>query len=355
MNSINTFSQMIKTMARAEKRLYYRDQTPESLAALVQLVDQYKPTKIIELGTLSGMSLRAWLQSNSNAEIIAIDLNFKYLYRSQNILPVDLFRVRLIEKNIMHVDFRQLWNQTDKIILYIDAHDTPDSLIMPYLLNTVVPHLPEGSIVAIDDLWYSEQELSENNALAFFDQIVIPQFDPIIYRKLYFSPYWKKGSYVGFQEVIPLMEWSYRNAINLRTKQMIKMVYFQWPYDRGTLNPSFNEHEFMKKTGRVGRNPVDCFDNIPKTQIIEKAFIECQKGVKQFSLDQFANSFECFKRAKQLNPTMPGISYALAICLLRLGYFQNAIQMLNDELSLVNSNTKARNLLQDILSWLRDA
>ena len=355
MNKIKNFSQMIKTMAKAEKRLYYRDQTPESLAALVQLAEQYKPTKIIELGTLSGMSLRAWLQSNCDCEIIAVDLNFQHLYHSQNILPVDLSKVRLIEQNILDMDFNQLWKTTDKVLLYIDAHDEPNVLIMPHLLNKAVPYLPEGSIVAIDDIWYSEQVLSNDNALSFFDQTVLPQFDPIINRELFFAPYWKRGSYVGFQEVIPLMEWSYRNAINLRVQQNIKMVYFQWSNDRGGLNSGFNEYEFMNKCGRVGRNPVDSFDQIPKNHLTENALIECQKGVEQFSHDQFMNSFNFFNRAKQLYPSMPGVSYAMAICLLRVGDFQNAIFILNDELSLLDHHKNAKILLQDVLSWLRDA
>ncbi len=77
----------IERLASFQNRLYYRDQTPQSLNALVELVHQYNPTKIVELGRLSGLSLRAWLSAKSDAEIIAIDRSFAALHRSQQYLP----------------------------------------------------------------------------------------------------------------------------------------------------------------------------------------------------------------------------------------------------------------------------
>ena len=55
---LEMFRGWIDTLVRAHNRLYYRDQTPASLNVLVELVERYKPTKIVEMGTLSGLSLR---------------------------------------------------------------------------------------------------------------------------------------------------------------------------------------------------------------------------------------------------------------------------------------------------------
>ena len=55
------FSQWIDTISRAENRLYYRDQTEASLKYLVDTVKRERPSRIVELGTLSGLSLRTWL------------------------------------------------------------------------------------------------------------------------------------------------------------------------------------------------------------------------------------------------------------------------------------------------------
>ncbi|KPA13127.1 glycosyl transferase [Candidatus Magnetomorum sp. HK-1] len=352
-NYISFFSQMIKVVARSEKRLYYRDQTPESLTALVQLVDKYQPTKIIELGTLSGMSLRAWTNADGNHDIIAIDLSFKPLIRSQQILPLDLSRVKLIEQNIMTIDFHQLIQPKDRILLYIDAHDLPNVPIMAHILNTVVPSLPKDSIIAIDDLWYSEKLLSDSNSLEFFDQVVIPQFDPIIFRELFYAPYWKGGSFAGFLEVIPLMEWTNRNSIELDIHEGIKMVSFQLPKKRQTnlSLPEFDINRFQQNIGKIGQNPVDCFSISPNTPESKKALLLCQEGKKFFEQDLYHKAINCFQSAYQLCPQETGVSYALAVCFARVGQFEESIQLLGKELKLEKPYEKAEKLLHDIKCW----
>ncbi|MBF0449811.1 MAG: glycosyltransferase [Candidatus Magnetomorum sp.] len=349
------FSKMIKTVAKAERRLYYRDQTPKSLTALVQLVHHYQPTKIIELGTLSGMSLRAWLHAGGHHEIIAIDLSFQYLMNSQKILPIDLSKVTLIEQNIMTVDFSKLWHSSDRVLLYIDAHDLPNVPIMAHILNSVVPLLPKGSIVAIDDLWYSKYLLSASNALTFFDQVVIPQFDPIIFRELFYAPYWKGGSFVGFQEVIPLMEWAHRNFIEFSIQDDVKMVSFQLPQANNkklVSHSAFNAQSFQQRLGRVGRNPVDCFSSVQaNTKKKKQALDLCQKGIHLFAQDDYSHAFAYFQSAQKLSPEMRGLSYALAVCLARVGQFDAAIASLNLEIALHFPYEKASQLLHDLKRW----
>lgn len=223
------FRKWIAKFASAQNRLYCRDQTPESLNALVNFVHYYEPTKIIELGTFSGLSLRTWLSADTQAEVIAIDLSFQHLYESQKIVPIDLSRVKLIEQNALQTDFSRLWQADDKVLFYVDAHDLPNMPIMKHFLSNAVPALPTGSVVIVDDLWYSPTTLTNDNAGQFFENIILNEIDLMQCFEGFYAPYWKGGSFFGFPEVIPLMEWVNCNQVSLIFEQGIKSVTFEWP------------------------------------------------------------------------------------------------------------------------------
>lgn len=220
------FRYWIDSFAKASNHLYYRDQSPESLMALVELVQHYQPTKIIELGTLSGLSLRTWLATEI-ADIVAIDLSFQSLYYSQQILPLDLSRVKLLEQNILTTDFNQLWNAQDKVLFYVDAHDQAQVPIMEYVLHQALPILPSGSVIVIDDLWYSPTRLSKESAQQFFETTVIHDIDSLQCFDGYYAPYWQGGSFLGFAEVVPLMSWVNLHQVKLQRKPGVKSVWFE--------------------------------------------------------------------------------------------------------------------------------
>ncbi|WP_159784585.1 glycosyltransferase [Sodalinema gerasimenkoae] len=227
LSHISSYREWISTLAKAQCRLYYRDQTPESLESLAELVQNHQPTKIIELGSLFGLSLRTWLSTQTDADIVAIDLSFRYLRESQKLIPIDLSRVTLLEQDILKTDFRQLWEQEDKVLLYVDAHDQPNVPIMEYVLNYVVPLLPVNSLVVVDDLWYSPTVLEQGNVQAFFEQVVNRYMDPLHPIEAAYAPYWEGGSFIGFLEVIPLMKWVFEQKIKLKFQDNIKFAYFQ--------------------------------------------------------------------------------------------------------------------------------
>lgn len=223
------FRDLIFKFALANNRIYYQDQTPESLNALVSFVNHYKPTIIIELGTLTGLSLRTWLSTGTDAKIIAIDISFKPLYESQKVVPIDLSRVKLLEQNALQTDFSKLWSAEDKVLFYFDAHDQPNVPIMKHFLNNAIPCLPKGSIVIVDDLWYSSDRLTNENVRQFFENTVLSEIDPLQCFEGYYAPYWKGGSFFGFLEVIPFLEWVNRNQIELIFDSKLKMVAFELP------------------------------------------------------------------------------------------------------------------------------
>ncbi len=110
-HGVPELARVIHTLARSHNRLYFRDQTPASLAALVSLAEELQPTRIVELGTCQGLSLRAWLMARTKAKITAIDLSFGALKSSLAAAPVDLSRVTLIEQDILSLDFSRLWGR----------------------------------------------------------------------------------------------------------------------------------------------------------------------------------------------------------------------------------------------------
>jgi len=226
--NVSYFKDMIRSISEADNRLYYRDQTVGSLMALVDAVNRFKPTRVVELGTLSGMSLRAWLSADPSLNVTAIDLSFETLIRSQQWIALDLSRVTLLQQNILTIDFATLWSKEDRVIFYVDAHDDNGVPIMDYVLRNVLPALPEGSVVMVDDVWHSPVELNETNVRAFFESVMLEEIDPLQCFDGYYASYWKGGSFFGFLEVIPLLEWVNHNRIELEFQPGIKSIVFPW-------------------------------------------------------------------------------------------------------------------------------
>jgi glycosyltransferase involved in cell wall biosynthesis/predicted O-methyltransferase YrrM len=221
-------ARLVKTLGTAENRLYYRDQSVDSMMMLAKMVSKYRPTRIVELGTLSGLSLRMWRAAAPDVPVTAVDLSFQSLVSSRKIMEIDLKGVTLLEQDILTLDFRKLWDPLDRVILYVDAHDLPDVPIMEYVLRNALPALPRGSAVVIDDLWYSPEELNTDNAQNFFTSVVFNEIDNLQCFDGYYAPYFRGGSFMGFKEVIPLMQWVNHNSIDLTFEPGIKSVVFEW-------------------------------------------------------------------------------------------------------------------------------
>lgn len=220
------FVTWLSCVAATENRLYYRDQTVDSLMYLVDMVHTIKPDRIVELGTLSGLSLRTWQAAAPDTPITAIDLSFQPLLRSRQVLPLDLTHATLLEQDILTIDFASLWKPDERIILYIDAHDDSGVPIMEHLLTSALPALPAGSMVIVDDIWYSPEMLDRRSAEQFFKEVVINEIDPLQCFDGYYASYWKRGSFFGFMEVIPLLEWVNSNNIELDFRSGVKSVGF---------------------------------------------------------------------------------------------------------------------------------
>ncbi len=350
-NNRKPFQEWIDTLALTQNRLYYRDQTPKSLNMLLELVHRYKPTKIVELGTLSGLSLRAWLAAKSRAEVIAIDLSFKPLFRSQKVLPVELSGVRLLEQDILKTDFGRLWSEEDRVILYVDAHDTPNAPIIAHVLNNAVPALPRSHVIAVDDLWYCSEQVSERSVSEFFKQVVAKEIDYLGCFEGYYAPYWKGGFFIGFPEVVPLMEWVSRNKVDLIFEPGGKVAMFERPAGpSNAAGDGFDSEGFNRLTGSLHHNPVGQIRIYEEKDVAagQQAEALCRRAIELFAASRIEEALGCLNRAAGLTSNISGAFYGMGVCLVRLGRFDLAVKMLESEVNGRFAHPNVRILYEDV-------
>lgn len=345
----NRFTPLIEKLGRAQHRLYYRDQSIEMLLLLAKFVEEFDPTKIIELGTLSGLSLRAWLEAGNKARITAVDLSFDTLRQTHAIVPIDEARVDLLEQDILATDFKALWGPRDRVIFYIDAHDLPQARLMNYLLDKAIPFLPGGSLVVIDDLWFSPARLTRETVSDFFEKRVLNEIDPLQDLDCYYAPYWKGGTFLGFLEVIPLMEWVNTNRVQLFFHQRMKLAAFEWPSEC-TARASDAAPFDAEFTGAVAYNPVGAFRVIRnKESDRNKHGLElCRQGVFSFQRGAVSEALSRFEQVLGMGTDILWLHYAAAVCLARIGDMESAGLALNQELSTPSPHPGARKLFEDI-------
>lgn len=345
---------VLTDLARANRRLYFRDQTAASLAALVSLAEELQPTRIVELGTCQGLSLRAWLAARTPARITAIDLSMAPLRQSLEIAPVDLSRVTLLEQDILHTDFSRLWNPEDRVLLYVDAHDQPQAPIMAQVLDKALPALPPGSLVVVDDLWHSPASLDQENAADFFRSRVLPEIDPLQCFPGHYAPYWQGGAFMGFAETIPLLTWVNRQRLKLRWSPDVKLVSFVWPSPETATKPTAIPD--TSTTGTYFYNPVENFaligtGGLNLDQGTSATLSRYLQGVNLFRQGKIQEALGHFEAARDC-PALAGAAYAQAVCLARLGNLEDAVSVLDRELAGTFVSTQAINLRRDIQQWL---
>ncbi|MCK4292794.1 MAG: FkbM family methyltransferase [Planctomycetes bacterium] len=358
-DSVNEVGEWIEQLASSQKRLYYRDQSVKSLSALVNLVYCHKPDKIVELGTLSGLSLRAWLLAKNNAqidaEIIAVDLSFKPLLDSCAVVPLELSKVKLLEQDILKTDFSRLWSKEDRVILYVDVHDTPIAPIMAHILKNALSALPRGSVVAVDDLWYRNEPVSDGSVSKFLKEVAANEVDSLGCFDGYYAPYWKGGFFIGFPEVAPLMEWVNRNKIDLIFEPGNKVVMFECPASPGNAaGTDFSLEAFNRLTGNLHHNPVDQISVYEEKDVSagQEAAALCRRGIEFFAVGRVQEALDCFNRAIGLTSNISGALCAIGICLVRLGRFDLAVKALESEVNGKCAHPNAQILYKDIKKYI---
>lgn len=343
------FSDLIERVGALNRQLYYRDQTVQGLTWLVRQAESFGPTRIIEIGTLFGLSLRAWLAAAVKARVTAVDLSFKALAISREIYPLDMSRVDLIETDALKLDFANLWNMEDRVLLFIDAHDRPGVYIMDHCLRSARKYLPPGSLVMVDDLWFSPENLTGEKAKEFFQQRIINEIDPLQCFEGHYISYWQGGSFFGFREVIPLISWINENRIELFFDADGKSVGFYWP----DFSKKRTIARFPVDSGSIFYNPVsELFPS--RTEVpaeMHAAHGQTEKGIISYAHGNLQGAFDLFCAAARMSPLLKGTAYRIGVCLARAAQFNEAADFLERELQLPAPHERAEQLLKDIKAW----
>ncbi len=353
-------TQVWHDLARAHRRLYFRDQTPASLAALISLAEEFQPTRIVELGTCLGLSLRAWLAARTHARLMAIDLSFAPLRHTLDESPVDLSRVTLLEQDILQADFSRLWDSGDRVLLYVDAHDQPQVPIMAHVLQHALPALPPGSLLVVDDLWHSPAPLDPENIKAFFHSQVLPEIDPLQCFPGHYASYWQGGAFMGFAETITLLTWVNQQRLHLRLHPGAKLVSFSWPPEEAPSQLTETPNSSQTNTGFYFYHPVANFalagaGGLSLERDTLTALSRYLQGVELFAQGKIREALGSFVEAGELCPDLVGVNFAQAVCLARLGDLEQAARWLDQELAGEFVQARSWNLRRDIQQWLGES
>lgn len=207
------YNDWIEKLRVAQGRNYYRDQTPESLELLVKLARRFMPTRIVELGTHWGLSLRAWVHANTGADIVTVDWGgFKGIELGYDACPFDLSKVTAVKADVR--DLRPAWDDDDRVLLYCDVHGVET---MRYIIADLIPALPPGSLVVVDDVWASGDDLDEYGFGRFFARYVARDVDPDQpdNEPRHYGRYWGTGrSIIGFEEINELLRYVNHHAVD---------------------------------------------------------------------------------------------------------------------------------------------
>jgi len=317
-----TFDEQIASMARADNRLYYRDQSSQTMASLARQARELDPTVVVELGTLAGLSLRTWVTAAPRAKIYAVDLSFQTLRETLRLLPADLSRVTLLEQDILKTNFPSLWTAQDKIIFFVDAHDLPGVPIMEHVLTTALPSLPDGSIVIVDDLWFSPERLTRDNAQAFLDRRVVGEIDELQCFEGHYAPYQAGGSFMGFAEVIPLLKFVNAHGIPLMYEEGGKHVSFVWKRAYLSQQRPADAVESTDCCGCVVHNPLT---RVPVAPSLQETMRRIATDYRQKKVAQARGNLADLVAQY---PRDPGLAYGLAVCFARRGGLAEARDVL---------------------------
>ncbi len=315
--NIHTFKHNIDVLKHIENRLYYRDQSTSSLESLTTLAMNHAPTVIVELGTLSGMSTRAWVLAAPTARVHAVDLSFKFFWKANEHFPADTSRITFHEQNILATNFKTLWTESDRVLFFVDAHDLANVPIMRHVLKNALPYLPKDSLVVVDDIWFSQERLGPDNVQEYFDKFLLGQIDELQCFTGHYAPYHKGGSFMGFQEVLPLMEFVNSRGIDLGYEPGGKHVWFPWDGERNKNQNPVRYERGEQESGIIEYNPLALRANEPlASRILPKVARLYQQGLLQESARLLVDLIN--KEPSQ------SASFALAVCQARIGQLDDA-------------------------------
>lgn len=299
-------------------RLYDdRDEPMDALQSFMKLAFRCKPSVIVVLGHLSAPSLIMWLQSAPAVHIYAADLSFSPLRETVNYFPLDLTRVTLHEQATLSLDFTKLWTEHDRVLFFIGTSDPQNAPIIEHVLQHALSRLPRGSMVVIDNVWHSPVRLTQTSAQNYFDTVMLADIDELQCVKAHYAPYHLGGSFMGFIETTPLLEFANSRRIDLGYDPGGKHVWFPWDGERQRKQKSLHHDWDEQESGFIEYNPLAVRANEPlASRILPKVARLYQQGQLQESVRLLVDLIN-----KELSHSA---CFSLAVCQARLGQLDDA-------------------------------
>ncbi len=304
--------------------------SPTSLQALTGWVKQYCPNKIVQIGMGQGLPLRAWLAADPTIQVIVIDRDSAAIAAvGSDDDSIDRSRVDLRCQDGLVTDFSSLWSGRDRVLLYVGVNDRLGMPMMQYLLTTAIPTLPGGSVVVVDNLWYSPVPLSSQTLNKFWQARIVQDINLFDRHDMFAMPYWQGGSVVGTSGVLPLMAWVNTCQLDIYCYPGLKGIVVP------VSNPVPTAHATPQPTAHLSYNPVGNFriqetdQNYPN---LRQVMALCQAGTQLYTIRQYQAALQQFQQAATLLPEVGNLYYSQALCWLQQGNFLAASQALKTEL-----------------------
>lgn len=337
----NPFGHWHNVLSHLDNSVYAKEQTPESLNALSKICRSFQPSIIVELGTSTGLSLRAWTLTAPDTDIIALSPDFSAFEKSIDILPVDLSRVTLVKTDILSHSFDNLWTQRDKVLFFVHAPASSGGAIIRHVLKNAVPRLPDDSLVVVDNIWHSPEHVISQTAEQIFHTRMTGELDPLQSHRVHYAPYHGAGTFWGFDEVMPLLSYVNRYRIQLGFSRKNKHVFF---HTRKGLSPSpFDEKMFEKQCGLICYDPLDGINS--GNRFADRVL----PGIKDiYNRGEHKRALKLLLCLQEKDPAVPGLSYALAVTLAKTGQLRQAEKALLAELDSPSPHPLAATMLHNL-------
>lgn len=322
-------------------RLYDRDESVETLMSCLELARKHDPSVIVLLDPISAPCLRAWLDRAPRAHIHAAAPDLHTLRDTVRYFPMDVSRVTFHEQDILTLDFPVLWNNNDRVLLFVGAHYLPGVSIMVHVLHNALPALPQGSVVAVDGLWFSPERLAIATVQQHLDNVLLSEMDELQCATCHYAPYHNGGSFLGSHCTAPLLEFVNTRSISLNFEPGSKHVWFGWDGNAHSARPPVAIARDNAEWGVVEYNPLHIASPHPVAQRVLAA------SEQLYRQGRIGDAAVLLSDLLKKEPR-PEACLALAVCFARLGGLTEAYGLVSAAERLDISNARIKRLRRDL-------
>jgi hypothetical protein len=217
---------LVETFGDHLMRVYFREQTPETLIALRKIVSELRPDRIMEIGVGYGLSIRASLKGGARITVVEPDLS--RFRMGLEIDPIDTAAIRTVETDLDRLQLDMLWKNGERLLVVVNPH-LLDETGRQTVWTRLVPELPAGSTVIVTSTWLSPHRLDAATIQPFFSNFVIQDIDPTYCFDAGYADHWAGGTLVGEGDIRAFTSWINRTRIPIEAPGGRNFIVFQMP------------------------------------------------------------------------------------------------------------------------------